>query len=390
MEEWPTVRFGDVVQKMNGKIDLEERAGKRCVQGGHLSRYCPILVKSKTADGDYLGPAFHRTFESGDILFATRFPNLNKVGVPNFDGICANTTLVLRAKSSLICQEFIPCVMKSSQFVEFCILNTRGSTNPYINWTQLAEYEFSLPPLHVQQKITQILHCVDASIAAKYEAIELIGVTKRKVFSKHIDSNMSLEKIRFQDTWARSPEGGHTPKAVKVETGFFVLTLASLGRDGFVDGERKPCVGSEEHQKYILNKGDFLISRSNTVELVGRCGIVPRNMSDTSFGDLFLRITFEREKLLPAYAMYLLQSTFGIRFIRSIAAGTSGSMKKINRKNLADFLIPKVPVNKQLKVVNELDSIEKVRRKTAIENQHLLNVRSELISTMLRPMGVMA
>ena len=35
MEEWPTVRFGDVVQKMNGKIDLEERAGKLCVRGEH-------------------------------------------------------------------------------------------------------------------------------------------------------------------------------------------------------------------------------------------------------------------------------------------------------------------------------------------------------------------
>ena len=38
MEEWPKVRFGDVVQKMNGKIALEERAGKLCVRGEHIPR----------------------------------------------------------------------------------------------------------------------------------------------------------------------------------------------------------------------------------------------------------------------------------------------------------------------------------------------------------------
>ncbi len=163
MEEWPTVRFGDVVQKMNGKIDLEERAGKLCVRGEHIPRELPPDVKHIVADGDYLGPAFHRTFEAGDVLFATRFPNLNKVGHPTFSGICANTTLVLRSNEDKLLQAVLPYLMKTKSFVDYCILNTRGSTNPYINWTQLADFNFVLPPVHTQKKIAEIMQTFQGS-----------------------------------------------------------------------------------------------------------------------------------------------------------------------------------------------------------------------------------
>lgn len=199
MKEWPTVRFGDIVKKMSGKISLEERTGKFCVRGEHIPRKFPPAVEHIVVADDYLGPAFHRTFEAGDILFATRFPNMNKVGQPSFSGICASTTLVLRADENKLRQDLLPWIMKSADFVSHCILNTRGSTNPYINWTQLAEYKFSLPPPEIQSEIMKLLsvniNLCSVLHSAEPEIMNLFDIIRRKIIRKYSTKKVKLSEL---------------------------------------------------------------------------------------------------------------------------------------------------------------------------------------------------
>ena len=111
---------------------------------------------------DYVGPAFHRIFRKGQVLYGSRRTYLKKVAVAEFDGITANTTFVLETKDqSVFMQELLPFLMLTDRFTEHSIGESKGYTNPYINWPDIAKFEFHLPPIEEQKHIAEILWAAD-------------------------------------------------------------------------------------------------------------------------------------------------------------------------------------------------------------------------------------
>jgi type I restriction enzyme S subunit len=47
--------------------------------------------------------------------------------------------------------------MQVEAFHSYSVTNSKGSVNPYINFSDLAEYEFALPPLEEQRRIAEVL-----------------------------------------------------------------------------------------------------------------------------------------------------------------------------------------------------------------------------------------
>ena len=125
---------------------------------------------------DYLGPAFHMRFKPGQVLYGSRRTYLRKVAVPDFEGVCANTTFVLGSKDpTVLLPELLPFIMQTEVFHEYSITNSKGSVNPYINFSDLTEYEFALPPLAEQRRIAEVLWAAEE---AKSNYQELIATTR--------------------------------------------------------------------------------------------------------------------------------------------------------------------------------------------------------------------
>jgi type I restriction enzyme, S subunit len=51
--------------------------------------------------------------------------------------------------------------MLSDRFTEHSVRESKGSTNPYINYLDIAKVEFEIPPLDEQQRIAAIVWAVD-------------------------------------------------------------------------------------------------------------------------------------------------------------------------------------------------------------------------------------
>ena len=115
-----------------------------------------------------------------------------------------------------------------------------------------------------------------------------------------------------------------------------------------------------------LAKGDLLISRSNTVDLVGFAGIFEENRTDVSFPDTMMRLPVNMQKVLPDYLELVLLSNRGRRHMMKTASGTSSSMKKINRKTLAEFRLPVPDIDTQKQIVSEFN--EQKNHREAIAN----------------------
>ena len=159
---WRMVKFGDVVRQCKESVDRESNPFERYVEGGHMDSENIHIRRWGEFGTDYVGPAFHRIFRKGQVLYGSRRTYLKKVAVADFEGITANTTFVCETKDqNVFMQELLPFLMLSDSFTEHSIRESKGSTNPYINWPDIAKFEFPLPPLDEQKRIAEILWAAD-------------------------------------------------------------------------------------------------------------------------------------------------------------------------------------------------------------------------------------
>ena len=158
------VRFGDVVKEVKINIDRNTDNHEFYIAGEHMdSENIHLTRRGRFEDSD-VGPAFIRLFKPGQILYGSRRTYLKKVAVADFEGITSNTTFVLETKDKTkLLQGLLPFIMLSDDFTEYSIRKSKGSTNPYILFSDLAQYEFDLPEINEQKRLLDILLACDAA-----------------------------------------------------------------------------------------------------------------------------------------------------------------------------------------------------------------------------------
>lgn len=179
------VRFGDVVKEIKINIDRAADDHEFYIAGEHMESENIHLTKRGCFEGSDVGPAFIRLFRPGQVLYGSRRTYLKKVAVADFEGITSNTTFVLETKDqNVMMQELLPFIMLSDSFTEYTIKNSKGSTNPYILFSDLCAYEFELPPIEDQRVLVErLLACDRAKEAYK----RLLAATDELVKSQFID-----------------------------------------------------------------------------------------------------------------------------------------------------------------------------------------------------------
>ena len=95
---WQLISFGDVAIQKKGRVDRESTTLTRYVKGEHMGSEDIHLREWGELDDEYLGPAFHRRFDEGDILYGSRRTYLKKVCIAPFAGITSNTTPLMFIK----------------------------------------------------------------------------------------------------------------------------------------------------------------------------------------------------------------------------------------------------------------------------------------------------
>ena len=179
------VKFGDIVKDVKINVDRDNNPYEFYVAGDHMdSEDLNIHRKGRFATDD-VGPAFTRIFKKGQVLYGSRRTYLKKVAVADFDGICANTTFVFESKDSTVFeQQLLPFLMLSERFTNWSITHSKGSTNPYVLFSDLASYEFDLPSLAEQKVLAEKLW---AAYEVKQSYLKMIAATEEMVKAQFIE-----------------------------------------------------------------------------------------------------------------------------------------------------------------------------------------------------------
>lgn len=255
-EGWRMVKFGDIATQCKESVDRDNNPFERYVEGGHMVTENLKIKNFGTFSDDYVGPAFHRIFRKGQILYGSRRTYLKKVAVADFDGITANTTFVIQpAENNLMLPGWLPFLMLSDRFTNFSIAKSKGSTNPYINWKDITAYKCFLPPLDMQRRGLAILEALEKGMAACEEALDSHRFVLKKLLFEYLLASSS-SSIRLGDICnIKSGQHIEAKEYSYEEIGVPYLT----GPDDFKLGVVHPTKFTRS-PKVMCSKGDVLLT----------------------------------------------------------------------------------------------------------------------------------
>ena len=274
------VCFGDVVRDVKINVDRANNPYAFYIAGDHMDteELC-ILRRGAFSELPEPGPAFIRIFKKGQILYGSRRTYLKKVAVADFDGVTANTTFVLETKdNSVFLQDLLPFLMYSERFTRFSINNSKGSTNPYILFSDLAKYEFELPSLSEQRKLADLLWEANSTREAYKKVFsatdELVKSRFVEMFGDPVTNPMGWEIKNLGKLFVSVRNGANIKQGKSID-GIPITRIETIS-DRAVNRFKMGYAGINDitpYGSYVLQDGDILMSHINSIAHLGKTAL---------------------------------------------------------------------------------------------------------------------
>lgn len=349
---WHVVKFGDVVRQCKEKADPETSGLERYVAGDHMDTDDLRIRRWGEIGSGYLGPAFHMRFRPGQVLYGSRRTYLRKVAVADFDGICANTTFVLEPKNAHeLLPEFLSFVMQTDAFNGFSVNNSKGSVNPYINFSDLARFEFTLPPLGEQRRTVSLLSALDDQI----EAIRAASIATTKLRkSVALDAYSLVDSPKIKMSSVADIRNGTTPRRARDEYWKGSIPWLPTGKvnDRIIEAADEFITEQalEECPLTLIPAGSTLVAMIGEGQTRGRAAMLAIDACiNQNFGAVIPGSTLD-----PWYLFYLLESKY--EALRHWSQGTN--QHALSCGLLKEFPISVPDLDMQREIVESIREVE--------------------------------
>ena len=168
-----------------------------------------------------------------------------------------------------------------------------------------------------------------------------------------------------------------------------ILKTSCICNGKFIEEEAKKILSEEINKvKLFAQKGQILISRMNTPQLVGAVTYIEKDFPNRYLPDRIWQTEFKNKEYDGKYLAYLLNTPKYNFKIRDLATGTSNSMKNISKENFLSLSIF-IPLDiEQQKITNFLSSIDKkislTEEKLELFREYKKGVMQKIFSQELR------
>lgn len=155
---WRMTKLGAITTLSKEKVDPRDVPNSPYLGLEHIEGSGTLRVTGRGRGADV--KSAKNVFRPDDVLYGKLRPYLNKVAVPDFEGICSTDILVLRGSQGLDAR-FLAKLVSQPAFVDFAHRASNGVELPRVNWKALSEFELGLPPIDEQRRIAAWLDQMD-------------------------------------------------------------------------------------------------------------------------------------------------------------------------------------------------------------------------------------
>lgn len=372
---WTQVKFGDVVRLNTDRITDPAAEGiERYVGLDHIE---PEDLRIRRWGLVAEGITFTNYFKPGQTLFGKRRAYQRKIAVADFEGVCSGDIYVFEPKDDCLLPELLPFVCQTERFYEYAIGTSAGSLSPRTNWTQLAQYEFALPPLAEQSRMATLLNGVERALEEiKNLQSRLEQLRKSFIVNtfSHLTKDSSTSLVRVEDAGEVLMGRQRAPQYDKGISPRPYLRVANVF-DGYINitDVKEMDFSDDEFDRYKLNLGDVLLNEGQSRELVGRSSIFRGEVSDCCFQNTPLR--FRPFKVSSEYAHHYFQFCLYTGRFAEVSKQTT-SIAHLGANRFVSMRFPLVNPEIESYIVNNLMSIENNLKRVAERKSQLEQVKS--------------
>ncbi len=286
--------------------------------------------------------------------------NVGSIGFCEYDienQIISGAYNVFGCNENEINPKYLEALFNTTRFLNYVNEKANGGVRMDFKIEYMQDWHVPLPSLDIQNKIVakiekqkQIIQGAEKIETAWEPSIAESG--DKKSLKEFIDD--SLYGIS-----APLNEDGKYP----------VLRMNNLDTQGNWHLDDLKYIDDEIKEERKLKIGDFLFNRTNSIELVGKSGVITFDFIGTWAGYL-IRLRFN-EKLSPYYLRYLFAQKVYRNYFSSICK-PAGGQANINVNELSQTIIDYYPIETQHEIVKKID-----RQMQALEDVHLLKSEAE-------------
>tara|TARA_Y100001937_G_scaffold96051_1_gene130522 strand:+ start:737 stop:1912 length:1176 start_codon:yes stop_codon:yes gene_type:complete len=373
---WRQVKFGDVVRQVKERVDPETSGLERYVAGDHMDTDDLRIRRWGEIGSGYLGPAFHMRFRPGQVLYGSRRTYLRKVAVADFDGICANTTFVIEPKDAEeLLPEFLPFLMQTDAFNEFSVKNSKGSVNPYINFSDLARFEFALPPLEEQRKAAEALELFDEQSGAFESLISTARQLQRALSIDHFDADHpNRVSVANVGTWH---SGGTPARGNPSYWGGSIPWISPKDMKAAELGSATETVtpsGVEAGSKLMPADTIMIVVRGM---ILAHTFPVARTLVPAAFNQ-DMKALVVSDSFRPKYIQYWFEHS-AERYLQLVSASSHGT-KRLESDKLFSLSVPAVSLDEQDVFIAQIDALRQACHQAEQRRQDALAVKRAFLN----------
>ena len=219
--------------------------------------------------------------------------------------------------------------------------------------------QLPLPEISEQKRIVsrieELFSLLDNAVEALQKTKEQLAVYRQAVLKEVLgsqgDCNSTLGEVILYLQNGLSKRKGTDGKDI------VVLRLANIDNEKILDLSemRTIMLTDKEQESYLLNEGDGLIVRVNgSMNRVGRMVLVSSSGTN-AFCDHLIRCVFDRGKIEPQYAKYLLDDAVSRKHIKDNVVSTAGQ-NTISQGTIKSCPIYLPSLENQREMIQEIDS----------------------------------
>ena len=100
-------------------------------------------------------------FSPAHIIYSKIRPNLNKVAMPDFEGLCSADAYPILVKEGICNREYFGYTLRSRYFLDYILAFSNRTNLPKVNKNQVEGFTLPLPPIDIQEQFADFVHQVN-------------------------------------------------------------------------------------------------------------------------------------------------------------------------------------------------------------------------------------
>jgi type I restriction enzyme S subunit len=362
-----TVALGKVA-----KIDRTVATDDECLALPYVGLEHVEKESGRFADGYVPTPlnmlATNFRFTPKHVLYGKLRPYLNKVVLPNFDGVCTTEILPILPNEEKLDKTFLWAILLSPTFVNWATSQISGANLPRLDPKLLAEYEIPLPPLTEQKRIASLLARADRLRQLRRTAHELGESLLQSVFLEMFGDpiqngqRLQVEKLEGFTSLVSS---GSTPLGganVYKTSGYRFIRSQNVLMNRF-DFSDVVFIDEETYhsmKRTVVKRNDVLLNITGAS--IGRVACY-QDDTPANVNQHVCIIRCKTEKLNPVYLSFLISMP---SFQEKIIANQSGATRQaLNFEQIKEFNVPIPPLSLQEEFAGVVARVEALRARQA-------------------------